>query len=118
MTITVPFHPEHISKIITEEKTLTVRYEWEDSNIPEEMEKIEFIDSENSVKFADAYTTSVYSMEVQEFASRNWDGHRNYDDICELQKELRGYYPGKKIYPDDSIDVIEWGSVELIKHES
>lgn len=118
MTTTIPFDPKHISNIITGNKTLTVRYGWDDNKIPEQREKLEFVDSENSVIFADAYTTSVYSMEVQEFVSQEWDGHKNYDNAYELQDELREYYPDEKIYPKHSIDVIEWGSVELIKHES
>ena len=118
MTTTIPFDSEHISNIITGKKTLTVRYRWDDRRLPQRGEKLEFVDSGNSVKFADAYTTSVHSMEVWEFASQEWDGHRNYDNAYEMCKHLEYYYPNKKFYPKDSIDVIEWGSVKPIKHES
>jgi len=107
---TIPFCYKHINKIINEEEWLTVRYNF-NKNI-REGDKVELVHNSpkiwSQIPFAEARVDTMTEMTIQEFADRQWDGHKNYENERHMIHALSHFYNSEDMNGDTTITVIEF----------
>lgn len=107
MTVVVKFIPKYVRQIVAEEKTMTVRYGWDDDELPEPHEELKFQNSQTGNIFASAETEGIEKTTIEQFSGQSWEGHVSYKSVEGMCWSLSHFY-------DDEMDgkteihVISW----------
>jgi len=112
MTYHLSFIPKFKSKILDREKRLTVRLE--PSEVPDKDEEM-VLQTNWDDQFARATTDWVKIMSIEQFANREWEGHKNYKDSDDMITCLSYYYPDSVLVPSTEITVIGFSVTEQIE---
>lgn len=100
---TIAFDDDHIERILTGEKTVTVRYEFEPDLAP--MERVQLVTADGEA-FATARVTTQCELRADWIAYGVFAGHRTYKTTQDLLDELAGYYPDAEFRPGTVLDVL------------
>lgn len=114
MTYYLNFVPKFKSKILNGEKWLTVRFD--PSEVPDEGEEM-VLQTNWDGQFARSTADWVKTMSIKQFASKEWDGHKDYENSEDMIACLSYFYPDSVLLPSTEITVISFNVIEEIEQE-
>lgn len=110
------FIPKYINPILNGKKTCTVRYGWNDDDLPLIGERILMTNSQNGITFADATCSWIDTMTIEEFVNETWEGHKEYESVDEMIWAM-GHFYTESMNAETEVDVIGWKNVNSMYNE-
>lgn len=105
-TIRLKFAPQYREPILNGDKRATIRYGFKRNVEPGDY--LHAIDADASDHYASAIIERVWGGTAFDVATDDIDGHRSYDGVNHLLRQLRRFYPDATLTPNTDLTVIEW----------
>ena len=100
---TIKFRPELVTKILTGEKTATMRlFDDKDFQVGD---IATLLNKETLEAFGTATITSMKIKTLGTLTDEDWEGHERYKSDEEMYKTFKGYY-GDKVNPDTEVKMM------------
>lgn len=101
------FDSRYIFPILNREKYLTVRYGWDEEELPYPGQTIDLVDSDTGEVFAEATVWWTCNLTIHQFAVRDFEGHRQYEDAEEMCRHMAQFYDAD-LTPETEVTVMRF----------